>query len=50
MTNRLLLTVLLLAASLYAQKPVAELPRVYIDTTYNLPQGGTTWAAHDPLH
>ena len=24
----------------------AELPRVYIDTTYSLP-GGTTWSAHD---
>ncbi len=48
MTNRLLLTVLLLAASLYAQTPVAELPRVYIDTTYSQPQGGTTWAAHNP--
>jgi hypothetical protein len=29
-----------------AQKPVAELPRVYIDTTWNPPLGGTTWAAH----
>ena len=31
-----------------AQAPVAELPRVYIDTTYNLPTGGTTWAVHTP--
>jgi hypothetical protein len=23
-----------------------ELPRVYIDTTYHLPSGGTTWAVH----
>lgn len=27
-------------------KPQAKLPRVYIDTTWNLPTGGTTWAAH----
>ena len=26
--------------------PRAELPRVSIDTTYALPTGGTTWAAH----
>ena len=26
--------------------PRAELPRVYIDITYQLPTGGTTWAAH----
>src|SRR5450755_2361072 len=30
----------------FAQKPVAQLPRVYINSTYNLPIGGTTWAAH----
>ncbi len=29
-----------------AQVPVAQLPRVYIDSTYALPTGGTTWAAH----
>ena len=29
-----------------AQKPVPQLPRVYIDTTWNLPLGGTAWAAH----
>ena len=29
-----------------AQKPVAQLPQVYIDTTWNPPVGGTTWAAH----
>ena len=30
------------------QMPVAQLPKVTIDTTYNLPSGGTTWAAHTP--
>ena len=29
-----------------AQKPVAELPRVKLDTTYNQPQGGKPWKAH----
>jgi len=29
-----------------AQKPQAALPRVFIDTTWNPPTGGTTWAAH----
>ncbi len=29
-----------------AQKPQAALPRVYLDTTFNQPIGGTTWAAH----
>ena len=29
-----------------SSKPVAQLPLVYLDTTYNLPTGGTTWAAH----
>jgi hypothetical protein len=29
-----------------AQMPVAELPRTYIDSSWNLPSGGTTWAAH----
>ncbi len=28
------------------QKPIPELPRVYIDTTWTQPQGGTTWRAH----
>ena len=46
----ILCAVLLSAATAAAQKPVAELPRVYIDTTYNLPTGGTTWAAHDSAH
>lgn len=30
----------------FSQKPQAQLPNVYVDTTYNLPTGGTTWAAH----
>ena len=30
-----------------SSKPVAQLPRVYLDTSWNLPTGGTTWAAHD---
>ncbi len=29
-----------------AQKPQAILPMIYIDTTWNPPVGGTTWAAH----
>ena len=29
-----------------AQKPQAAPPRFYIDTTWNPPTGGTTWAAH----
>jgi len=29
-----------------AQKPQAILPQLYLDTTYNPPVGGTTWAAH----
>jgi len=29
-----------------AQKPVAELPQVKIDTTWNEPKGGKTWHAH----
>jgi len=42
-----LLVILALGVAALAQKPVAELPRVYIDTTYSLPTGGTTWAAHN---
>jgi hypothetical protein len=38
--------VLLLITAASAQKPVAELPRVYIDTIWNEPKGGTTWRAH----
>lgn len=29
-----------------AQKPLAELPRVQLDTTWNEPKGGKRWAAH----
>jgi hypothetical protein len=29
-----------------AQKPVAELPRVKLDTTWSEPKGGKRWAAH----
>ncbi len=35
-----------LAISAAAQKPVAELPRVRLDTTWNEPKGGKTWHAH----
>jgi hypothetical protein len=44
--KHLVAILLLLIGVAVAQKPVAELPRVYIDTTYSLPAGGTTWAAH----
>ena len=40
------LLVCTLTAAAPAQKPVAQLPQVYIDTTWNPPVGGTTWAAH----
>ena len=38
--------VLVLCGFAFAQKPVAELPRTYIDTTWSQPTGGTTWAVH----
>jgi hypothetical protein len=38
--------VLLLGTAASAQKPIAELPRVHIDTTWNEPKGGTIWRAH----
>jgi hypothetical protein len=44
--NKLLICVLLFAAIAGAQEPVPVLPRVYIDTTWNSPTGGTTWRAH----
>ena len=28
-------------------KPVAQLPKIYLDTSWKQPTGGTTWAAHD---
>jgi len=40
------LVVSVFTVSAIAQKPVAALPQVYINTTYSLPTGGTTWAAH----
>jgi len=40
------LVVCAFSAAAPAQKPVAQLPQVYIDTTWNPPVGGTTWAAH----
>ena len=46
---RTLLVVLLLSAFspvMFAQMPVATLPQTYIDTTWNPPIGGTTWAVH----
>lgn len=33
-------------APAWAQKPVAELPRVHIDTAWKEPAGGKTWQAH----
>lgn len=39
------LFVLALSALGFAQRPVPQLPRLYIDTTYNQPTG-TTWNAH----
>jgi len=38
--------VLVLCGSAFAQKPVAQLPKTYIDTTWAQPTGGTVWAAH----
>jgi hypothetical protein len=42
----LALTVFAFTSTSLAQKPQAALPNVYIDTTWNPPLGGTTWAAH----
>ena len=38
----------LVLCSVHAQssKPVAQLPQTYIDTTWNPPTGGKTWAVH----
>ena len=33
-------------AAAQSSQPVAQLPNIYIDTTWNPPTGGTTWAAH----
>ncbi len=39
-------TVVQVPALALARKPVAQLPKVYIDTTYQIPIGGKTWAVH----
>jgi hypothetical protein len=41
-----LAVVLLLCTVAIAQKPIAQLPAATVDTTFNEPSGGTTWAAH----
>jgi hypothetical protein len=38
--------VLILCGPTFAQKPVAQLPKTYINTTWAQPTGGTLWAAH----
>jgi hypothetical protein len=38
--------VLFLCGTAIAKKPVAQLPQATVDTTFNEPTGGTTWAAH----
>lgn len=43
--HKLLIIILLLSMAAAAQMPVAELPRVYIDTTWNQPIG-VQWQAH----
>src|SRR5215469_9524949 len=43
----LVLIIMLFSGLASAQKPVAQLPLVTIDTTYNQPTSGTTWAAHN---
>jgi hypothetical protein len=35
-----------LSATAQSTKPVAQLPNVYLDTTWNPPTGGNTWAVH----
>jgi hypothetical protein len=37
---------MLLGGMAVAQKPVAQLPLKTVDTTWSIPTGGTTWAAH----
>ena len=37
---------LLFSGAARAQKPVAELPRAHVDTTWNQPKGGKTWTVH----
>ena len=42
----LLLMAVASAAQGWGQMPVAALPQVYLDTTWNPPSGGKTWKAH----
>jgi len=42
----ILSAVLVLGAVASAQRPIAELPRVYVDTAWNAPKGGTIWQTH----
>src|SRR5271169_742611 len=46
--RRILSLLLLLGTVAMAQVPVAELPQKQVDTTWNPPSGGKTWAAHTP--
>jgi hypothetical protein len=46
MLGKLLTFMLLLVSVAAAQVPQPALPQTYIDTTYQLPAGGKTWAAH----
>src|SRR5271169_4550568 len=45
-TLSLALVICAFTAVAAAQEPQAALPNAYIDTTWNPPVGGTTWAAH----
>src|ERR1035441_443756 len=38
--------IVMLSGVAVAQKPVAQLPQVYINSAYNVPAGGTTLKAH----
>ncbi len=44
--KKLLISVLLFTTLAGAQMPVPALPQVYINTTWYLPTGGTTWQPH----
>jgi hypothetical protein len=46
-TTLTLFSVLLLSIAARAQKPVAELPRTHVDTTWDEPTGGKTWRVHN---
>ncbi len=41
-----LVLILIFGGIAAAQMPVAQLPKTYIDTTWNPPAGGTTWSVH----